>query len=448
LTSEIANGKGFGDNVADQRCKLHLWVNNWIPFAIASLKPGDLFFGAFFMRSNRKIFTGVALLAAALLIYGIYVVSSNARRDIVAVNAEATPIALPVSNSTRMRAVAAFDIPARSIITPEMLKMVDYNGPANDVFVNDHSQAIGYITRVPIPADAPLQRRNDLIGHISEVGIAGALRVGTRALVVPIANKPTLHDLVRVGNYVDILAAFDSQESRTLVQNVRVLAVDVFGNDFPEVNVAMRGPYKANAKTNSVAPVQASPSDPNAPPAAAPAPTPAPTPVPQNAVRPEPALTLEVTPQQAAAIQLAIQSGAAIDYLLVPALPGNLSSEPVLSASTEGTGESGVIGGASGMKTVSVTKSQIAPYAERKKSQGGQSSNSGGSGNRPVRSFNPPNIPDIPLPKPLDNQMTPPMDIPLPSPTSAPQGPPPTYQIPIYADGKVVRNETVLLPQR
>lgn len=415
------------------------------------------------MRSNRKILAGVAVLAAALLAYGVFISLRNSQRPPVAsqTDPQATPLAQSVVASSGQRAVAAVDIPARSIITPEMLKMVDYTGPQTDVFVTNIDSVSGFITRVPIPAGAPLQRENDLIGHISETGVAGALRTGTRAMVVPIVNKPTLHSLVRIGNFVDILASFDSQEARPIVENVRVLAVDVFGSDYPQVNIAMRGPYKADPKAAGIASSPPAPAAPGAPGTAegalpAPAPTPTPTPQPQQAPpRPDPALTLEVTPQQAAAIQLAIQSGAAIDFLVRPALPGNRNAEAVLVAGT--TTEDGTVAPAT--RTVSVTKAQIAPYAERRKNQGARPSGSGGSsgsggGGRvtPIRDIAPRprfDVPPMPMPIPeTPTQLAPPSEFPSVSAPSAPApAAPRTYDIPVYADGKVVRVETVPKPQ-
>ena len=406
------------------------------------------------MRSNRKILTGIVVLAAALLAYGVFITLRNTQSPPVVSQAEqAAPLSQPVNVSTGRRAVAAVDIPARSIITPEMLKMVDYTGPQTDVFVTDMASVSGFITRVPIPAGAPLQRENDLVGHISETGIAGALQTGTRAMVVPIINKPALHSLVRIGNFVDVLASFESQEARPIVENVRVLAVDVFGNDYPQVNIAMRGPFKADPKAQGITSTPPAPAAPNAPGAGAgtapaPLPTPTPTPAPQQAPpRPDPALTLEVTPQQAAAIQLAIQSGAAIDFLVRPALPSNRSAEAVLAS------DSGAPGATT--RTVSVTKAQIAPYAERRKAQNARPAASGGraaSGSGTAR----PSIPIRDL-APRPSFETPPMPVPnvpvemnRPASEMAPSAPPAaprTYDIPIYADGKVVRVETVPKPR-
>ena len=416
------------------------------------------------MRSNRKILVGVLIAAGALVVWRL-VSTLNPSDSPSNVAQNATPVrnvSLPVPASGQYVA-AAREIPAGSIVTREMLELVDPVGALPfGAIIDPDAQAVGYITRFAIKRGEAV-RPQSFIGHISEVGIAGALRPDTRALVVPIANKPTLHDLVKIGNTVDVLAAFDGQESRTIVQNVRVLAVDVFANDFPQVNAGMRGPFKADAKGRGIA---TSPEAPGAGrassgPDTVAEPTPAPTAIPANAPRPDPALTLEVTPQQAAAIQLALASNAPLDFLVRPAFPASGAGEVTL------VGDDGLplAAGATPSQNVSVTKAQLAPYAERKKNQkdggnaarttrGGSSSNSG-SDFSPPRS-RPTNFGGLggPIFPPTGTGQTEkitPLTIPNTSfgtgaTTPIKAAPPAKYEIPIYADGRVVRTETVPLP--
>ena len=430
------------------------------------------------MRSTRTIVFGCALIAVALVFWGILraIRSSNSTPSPAVAARTGAPGAINVSapNAGRI-AQAAVDIPAGAIVTDDMLEMKDYSGPTTAPFITDiDKQAAGFITRVAIPKGSQIRPEDDFIGHISQVGIAGALRPGTRALVLPLPGKPTLHDLVKIGNSVDILAAFDGQESRTIVENVRVLAVDVFANDFPQVNAAMRGPYKADklgarAATVNTAPA-ASGSQTDARPDSVP-PQQQPTPRPDNLPALDPALTLEVTPQQAAAIQLAQASQAPLDFLVRPALPGNRSGEISLVSDNGTTGADGT----TQPLVNSVTKQQLAPYAEfiKNRKAGGNSgggssrANGGGSdggsggtrtastrGNRP----NPlpmPAFPDVTTTN--TSRETPPLTPYLPnggesSGTSTGGGSAArgssTYQIPIYSDGGVVRTETVPVPNR
>ncbi len=449
------------------------------------------------MRSTRTIVFGCGLIAVALVFWGVLrAIRSSGTAPAVAARTGA-PSAINVAAPTSGRiAHAAVDIPAGSIVTGDMLEMKDYSGPTTAPFITDiDKQAAGFITRVAIPKDSQIRPSDDFIGHISQVGIAGALRPGTRALVLPLPGKPTLHDLVKIGNSVDIIAAFDGQESRTIVENVRVLAVDVFANDFPQVNAAMRGPYKADKPgdrpaTSDTAPA-ASGSGADAPPDSVP-PQEQPTPRPDNLPPLDPALTLEVTPQQAAAIQLALASQAPLDFLVRPALPGNRSGEVTLVGDdgTDGTN------GANQPLVNAVTKRQIAPYAEALKDRNagrggsansanngarassndgsgngsGNGSNSGSGGAGSTRRNRPaplplPDFPDVTTTTTGASGTLPPVTPFNPTASGGNNGgefgggngnggerlaprAPSTYQIPIYSDGGVVRTETVPVPIR
>lgn len=414
------------------------------------------------MRSNRKILIGLLLIIGAFGFYRLFSWVSGLTRSsrpvtVANTNAGADDPNLRTASikSVPGRVVQArVNIPANSIITPDMLQMSTDSLPSTQGYITDiESQGAGQITRVPISAGSNIRKDSDLVGHVSETGIAGLLRPGMRAMVVPIANKPTLHDLVRIGNYVDVLAAFDGQESRSLVSNVRVLGVDVSANDYPNVSAAMRGPFKAEAKQNGVRSADG----------AAATPSPSATPAPGTA-RPDPALTLEVTPRQAAALQLAIASNSTLDFLVRPSLPGNRSME---SSPVEGANGSSTSGN---VQTVSVVKSQIAPYAEARKNAGTAATNSLGKtvlnaltkglsgtpatrlprgGTRPVQFPDGPPFPTspgsdtVPPANPGTGRELPPNDppglVPVPTPTQ-------NYSIPIYGDGKILRNETVPLP--
>ncbi|MBV9468342.1 MAG: Flp pilus assembly protein CpaB, partial [Abitibacteriaceae bacterium] len=219
------------------------------------------------MRPNRNIRVGVTLIVAAVLLFGLYSIftrhntrgpangednSANNPNSITYTgtdNTVNTGVGGPAPgppNAGGMIYTARDDIPERSIITTDMLvaKRWPRDTPTANYITDPATQAVGYITARMIPRGGNIMQ-TDLIGHITQVGVAGAIRPGFRAMVVPITTKATLHDLVHIGDYVDIIAAFDQNEARTIVQNVRVLAVDVFGKDFPQVKVAMRGNNKA-----------------------------------------------------------------------------------------------------------------------------------------------------------------------------------------------------------
>ena len=152
-------------------------------------------------------------------------------------------------------------------------------------------------------------------------------------------------------------------------------------------------------------------------------------------------MTLEVTPAQANSILLAQASGATLDFVVLPAAPGGDVREPGMVPGADGT----VTTGDTGFHNVSVTKAQLAPYAESKKvapkaPQAKTVSTGGGGGNVPriretfvpPQNFGNPGIDKVVSPAPLGDLTT---------------APSPTYDIPIYADGKTVRVETVRRPQ-
>jgi Flp pilus assembly protein CpaB len=396
------------------------------------------------MRSNRSIRLGIALIAGACALLVLFILW-RALRPAPQVAQNTAPVngVTPVSMQTgRQSAVALMDIPERSIIVPGMFRMEELPEDAvASVYVTDPpSQSFGFITRKRILKNDRL-RTSDLVGHISEVGIAGALKPGTTAISLPLTTKPTFHDIVRIGDFVDVIASFDGQESRTIIENVRVLAVDVFGRDYPQTtSIAQRGDYKAPA--HSVRADVPPPSPPPAPPsseaeaqnrstpapgaAPAPAATPTPTPTPPPA-RPVPAITLEVTPDQANRINLAQNSSAALDFLIRPLATGT------------------IVHGLPGVEArlAAVTRAQLAPYAESKKTTTTKSGNAGGGGqsgrsNRARLTT----VSDTGFSGPV---MPPPAPTGL-KPAEFGEAAPDSYGIPIYADGTRKRIDVVRKP--
>lgn len=424
------------------------------------------------MGSNRKLILGAVLLVSALVFWRLLSAINNVSQRTVAASKPA-PSTKVAQNSGPLVAYAAEDIPQGTLVTKSMMQMRSPgNGVSTSAFItNPENQAYGYITSARISKGTVIRPGEDFLGHISETGVAGMLRPGTRAIVIPFANKPTLHDLVAIGNFVDVNAAFDGQESRTIVPEVRVLAVDVFGSDFPQVNIARRGAFKADV-AQSAAPATSEASAPGA--------TPTPTPAPAQApARPDPSITLEVSPAQANTILLAQASGGVLDFVVLP-----LTGDPIIVVAPDGmpngvpSGE--LVGGGTARLVSSVTKAQIAPYAERKKAAGGASatriasanSGSGNSGNGGRNrnsggnddggSIRPPRIRRINNPyadPPFGSGTTgsstssgsdskTPFNLGTSTSSTqiAPPAQSPTYDIPIYADGRTVRVETVRRP--
>lgn len=454
------------------------------------------------MRLNRKIRIGAALVALVLLLLGLVKTTqrlqTGATPPPVASNASTAPepnSTAPAPASSGRVAVARADIPERSIVTPEMLQFrAARPGEESVPFVTDpNAQAIGFVTSRPIAAGRDV-RQADLLGHISDVGVAGALLPGRRAMILPIGSKATLHDLVRIGDRVDIVASFEQQEARVIAEDVRVLAVDVFGSDYPQVKIAMRGDYKAPARSVSTAnpPSPASgaasaggqpnPDAPagqqpaaDAPAAGAPggsAPEPTPTQGPPPA-RPESALTIEVTPQQATDIALTQSAGQNIDFLL------RARSEPRVPSGTVGAPGAGGVTLASGESRSATfsTRNRLAPYAARaRKPAAPAGSGAASAGRAPARSasttrssggeggsirrgnsrlgpssnYPPLDFPTVPPPSrsvaPANPNAGTPVFGPIGPGRPSRPAPSPTYDIPIIGGDKLLRVDTVKRP--
>ena len=415
------------------------------------------------MNLNRTTRIGLFFLAVAVIFAALWGLSrmvfssfNSTNTTIAETPKDATPTAQPVAQVVSSTVyVARADIPERSILTADMFAPTQLTGDTAGYVTNLQDQAVGYITRNPIPKGNRL-RPSYLVGHITQVGVAGAVRPGMVAQIVPIPSKTTLHDLVKVGDYVDIIGSFDNQESRTIVQNVRVLAVDVFGKDFPQVKVAQRGDFKADpsgiSEANPPSPAPAAPAAPGAPAPASgqpeqptPAPTATPTPAPAGPVaKPEAALTLEVSRQQAVALALAQSSNSPLDFVLRPHELG------LFAGNAPATGSDGQISEPE-VRSASILRSQLAPGAERLKRSradaarsslgGGLSGGNLGGGRGPVF--------PTPLPQGKGGQVEPmPFSTlaPVAPPRALPTSPPPTYDIPVYGDGKLVRTDTVRNP--
>lgn len=382
------------------------------------------------MRPNSKLRLGLTLVVVAIVLIAVYSLTRKSATPPAADNAApanmvSTNPGQPTS-ARGMMVVALEDIPPGTLITRGMVKLEKpQNGGAvpGDVFT-ELGQVWNCVSApVLIPTGAAIHK-TDVLGHITRVGVAGMVQPGMRAMSVPIngPGRNTMHDLVHIGDHVDIVASFDQQESRTLLTDVRVLLVDVFGKDYPPSKVAMRGAYKAEPQGDNTAPQPGQPAAPGnatqpapgAPGAPAPAATPTPTPGGAPPPAPEPSLTLEVNLKQATALQLAMSSGAVIDYVLrphLPALPATAitTNQPVVAE-----------------RAVTI-KREIAPYAEQKKNAKPAKS-SGSSGPAPRIVFPPPSG---------GGGSVPPLQI-----------SPPTYNIPIYGDGQLIRTETVRKPGR
>jgi pilus assembly protein CpaB len=130
-------------------------------------------------------------------------------------------------------ATAKQKIPARSLLTEEMLEFkdmpVEYVLPGT---VMEKKDAVGKMARSDIfPGELIIDKK--IAGQKdTDAGLSPKVSPGKRAISVPVNNVTALHGLVRIGDHVDILVTFKGEgEGRqaltsTVIQDVPVLAIN------------------------------------------------------------------------------------------------------------------------------------------------------------------------------------------------------------------------------
>jgi len=126
--------------------------------------------------------------------------------------------------------VATVDIPGRTVITKEMVKVVmvptDLVQPGA---ANDLSKVVGVMSRVPVNlGDQITDRRLAIEGKVS--GFVGAIPSDKRAFTIAANDITGVAGFLKAGDYVDVVVTLagkgDSEDgvSKMLFQNVLVLA--------------------------------------------------------------------------------------------------------------------------------------------------------------------------------------------------------------------------------
>lgn len=125
--------------------------------------------------------------------------------------------------------VAAGDIPARTVLTTDILAVASY--PRELVptgAIGNVADAIGQTTLAPIPKGAVLVR-DQLVAAGGNRGASLTLEKGTVLVAFPTADPLTVAGLVEAGDSVDILATLPGADgvssTQTIVQNLVVVSV-------------------------------------------------------------------------------------------------------------------------------------------------------------------------------------------------------------------------------
>jgi pilus assembly protein CpaB len=139
--------------------------------------------------------------------------------------------------------VAARDIPARTVLTADMLTFSDVPVDAMHAqSITELETAVGQVLQYPaVMGEAILQPK---LTEVDEgLGLAGAIPSGKRAMAVEVNDVRGSAGLINPGDKVDVLAAFDQQDTGyddigiVVLQDVVVIAVAQELNP-PDPNVA------------------------------------------------------------------------------------------------------------------------------------------------------------------------------------------------------------------
>ncbi|BDI32815.1 hypothetical protein CCAX7_48660 [Capsulimonas corticalis] len=169
-------------------------------------------------RNTTLIIAVVAGAAAALLAF--FFLNKPA-----APTAAPAPVAAPTLSPI---VVASKDIPARTIVTNDMVK-ID-NVPQSKLTGQESAtpnDVLGKVASVPIAAGSPILN-NAVMAKDPGIGLAYAFPATYRAMTVALDPVSSVAGFLKPGDHVDVLATFDAGHgqslTRTVLQDVTLLA--------------------------------------------------------------------------------------------------------------------------------------------------------------------------------------------------------------------------------
>ena len=169
-------------------------------------------------RNTTLIIAVVAGAAAALL---AFLFLNKPAQQAAAPVAVAAPALSPV-------VVASKDIPARTIVTNDMVKI---DNLPKDKLTGQEALApadvLGKVASVPIATGAPILT-SAVMAKDPGIGLAYAFPVNYRAMTVALDPVSSVAGFLKPGDHVDVLATFDAGHgqslTRTVLQDVTLLA--------------------------------------------------------------------------------------------------------------------------------------------------------------------------------------------------------------------------------
>lgn len=166
-----------------------------------------------------RIFLGLGVALALLTGYGLYAVAQRSEEAAAA----------PATAATTPLLVARVDIPARAIVTGEMLARQDYpRALVPSTAAASEADVVGRTTLTPIAAGQPFTRPA-LADAQGRTGASLTIEPGKVLVAFPTTDPLTAAGLISVGDRVDILASVAASDAakatQTILQNLEVVDV-------------------------------------------------------------------------------------------------------------------------------------------------------------------------------------------------------------------------------
>jgi pilus assembly protein CpaB len=182
------------------------------------------------MREKGVVIAASLLLG--LLAAGAFYAWSHGAAPFSKKNAASKNAAAAQEQETRMVVVAVKDIPRRTKIKPEMLKAVEVpKSLAHPMAVSDVKKAVDKILNDDLIKDEVLLEPH-IAGKKAPSDLTFAIPAGYRAVTIPTSVPTGVANMIRPGDFVDILLFVDGRKingpdvGTTLLRKTLVLAVD------------------------------------------------------------------------------------------------------------------------------------------------------------------------------------------------------------------------------
>lgn len=169
------------------------------------------------MRLTRRAAVGIAVTCGALAAILAVVYLQGQRRPAVPEPPKTTEVVVP-----------RVDIPARTVITEDMLSVVTVKIPeAPRMPVKTPQSIAGYVAVESLAAQRPISL-TQVMARGTAFGLSGMVPSGMRAVTVEVDPVTGVAGLLKAGDHVDIIATFEVADqviARTILQDVELLAL-------------------------------------------------------------------------------------------------------------------------------------------------------------------------------------------------------------------------------